>query len=138
MITETNSSLQTELKYKSVEDIRQALGLLEPWDYIVKVVKEVLDNNKLTTYQKADWIKNSKGFGSTTEILLAALFAAQEYKVCLEGFNAQKSELLAVRARKMAVELGINPDNILAAPLKLEKGTVVCGITTYYDRFRNS
>ena len=138
LITETNCSLQTELKYNSVEDIREAFGLRQPCDHIVKVVKELLDNDKLDNFEKAEQIKQCRGFGYTTEILLSALFAAQQYKVCLEGFNAQKSELLAIRARKMAVKLGINPDNILAAPLKLPAGTVVCGITTYYDRFRNS
>lgn len=138
LIEETNSSLQTELKYQSVEDIRAALGLKQPCDHIIDRVRDILDNKNIDTHEKVDQIKKCRGFGYTTETILAALFAAQQYKVCLEAFNSQKSELLARKAKKMALELGINPENILAAPLNLPAGTVVSDITTYYDRFINS
>jgi hypothetical protein len=133
--TMTNSSLTT--KILTLDEIRTGLGLLKPEDQILKVVKQILESD-LTNWEKAQAIKQMRGFGFTTEVLLDALYSSQMYKVAIEAFYKPRSEDLAKKARDWAVQLGIDPSNILAAPVKLEAGTVTSDVTTYYDRFRNS
>lgn len=131
----TNSSLAT--KILTLDEIRAGLGLLKPEDQILKAVQFWLDSD-FTNWEKAQAIKQTRGFGSTTEVLLNVVYNSQMHKVAIEAFFRPRSEDLAKKARDWAVQLGIDPSNILAAPIKLEAGTTTTDITTYYDRFRNS
>jgi len=131
----TNSSLAT--KILTLDEIRAGLGLLKPEDQILKAVQFWLDSD-FTNWEKAQAIKQMRGFGSTTEVLLNVVYNSQMHKVAIEAFFRPRSEDLAKKARDWAVQLGIDPSNILAAPIKLEAGTTTTDITTYYDRFRNS
>lgn len=131
----TNGSLAT--KILTLDEIRTGLGLLKPEEQILKAVQFWLDSD-FTNWEKAQAIKQMRGFGSTTEVLLNAIYNSQMHKVAIEAYYRPKSEDLAKKAREWAVQLGIDPDNILAAPLKIETGTIISDVTTYYDRFRNS
>lgn len=131
----TNSSLTT--KILTLEEIRTGLGLLKPEDQILKAVQFWLDSN-LTNWEKAQAIKQMRGFGFTTEVLLNVIYNSQMHRVAVEAFSKPKSEDLAKKAREWAAQLGIDPKNILAAPVKLEEGSILSTVSTYYDRFRNS
>lgn len=131
----TNSSLKT--KILTLNEIRTGLGLLKPEDQILRAEQQIL-NSSLTDWEKEQAIKKKRGFGATTEILLNVVYNSQMHKVAVEAYYRPKSEDLAKKAREWAVQLGIDPCNILAAPLKIEAGTATTDITTYYDRFRNS
>ena len=131
------AKLMTDTKILTLDEIRTGLGLLKPEDQILKAVQSILDSD-LTNWEKARQIKQMRGFGFTTEVLLNVVYNSQMHKVAVEAYIKPKSEDLAKKAREWAVQLGIDPSNILAAPVTLEAGTIISEITTYYDRFTNN
>jgi hypothetical protein len=138
------AKLMTDTKILTPDEIRTGLGLLRPEDQIVKAVQSILDS-ELTNWEKARQIKQMRGFGFTTEVLLNVVYYSQMHKVAVEAYIKPKSEDLAKKAREWAVQLGIDPSNILAAPVTLEDGTIIpvtledgtimSEINTFYDRF---
>lgn len=131
----TNSSLTTRIL--TLEEIRTGLGLLKPEDQILKAVQFWLDSN-LTNWEKAQAIKQMRGFGFTTEVILNVIHDSQMNRVAVEAFSKPKSEELAKKAREWAAQLGIDPKNILVAPVKPKEGSFTTDVYTFYDRFRNS
>ena len=101
----------TKLKYPLPYYVRTALNL-EPWN---EFAKNQIDLNRKyikqwLPFQQSDELY--RGIGTTTKMLVQAVYWSQNKKVYIKGYNLRYTEVLVDKAKNMCMELALSPNNI--------------------------
>ena len=100
------------LKYPLPYYIRAALNL-EPWDEFAKKAIE-LNKKYLSYYQQTT--EGYRCIGTTTKMLVNAVYWSQVKKVYIQGHNLEYSRILVDEAKRMCLKLNLPVENIYPAP----------------------
>ena len=104
-----------KLKYPLPYYIRTALNL-EPWDEFAKnqINKNKKFINQWSSYLQGDEV--DRGIGTTTKMLVQAVYWSQTKKVYLKGNTSDHTRILVNEAKKMCMKLNLPIENIYSAP----------------------
>jgi hypothetical protein len=104
----------TILKYPLPYYIRVALDL-EPWDEFA--TKRTESNREYYgKYYNGVNPELYRGIGTTTRMLVQAVYFSQNREVYLKGYNQKYTELLVRKARQMTIKLGLDYSTIKPFP----------------------